>query len=97
MPDLSLYQATCLGLFIAGVFTVISLVFTTAPYGRYERGGKWGPEIDERIVWMVMEAVSPIMFLFVFLPGTLMKGDQPSTVQTILACLLYTSPSPRDS
>ena len=86
MPELSLYQATCLGLFIAGGFTVISLVFTTAPYGRYERGGKWGPEIDERIVWMVMEAVSPIMFLVFFLRGT-SGGAEASTAQLILAAM----------
>jgi len=86
MPDLSLYQATALGLTIAGAFTLVSLLFTTAPYGRYERGDKWGPEIDERIVWMVMEAVSPIMFLIFFLRGT-SGGSQASLVQWILAAM----------
>ena len=127
MPDLSLYQATCLGLFALGAMTMISLLFVTAPYGRYERK-KWGPEADERFVWMVMEAVSPLMFLIFFL-----RAGGTSTVQLILAamflghytyrsfiypfrirgpgkkpvatgamavlfnaCLLYTSPSPRD-
>ena len=66
MPELSLYHATCLGLFIAGGFTLISLFFTTAPYGRYDRQKKWGPEIDERIVWMIMELVSPVAFLILF-------------------------------
>jgi len=84
MPDLSFYQATALGLTIAGAFTLVSLLFIAAPYGRYERK-KWGPEIDERIVWMVMEAVSPIMFAIFFLRG--LSGDTPSPVQLILAAM----------
>jgi len=84
MPDLStlsLYEATTLGLVIAGAFTLISLLFITAPYGRYERK-KWGPEVDERFVWMVMEAVSPLMFLIFFL-----RGGGTSAAQLILAAM----------
>lgn len=81
MADLTLYQSTALGLTIAGAFTLVSLLFIAAPYGRYERK-KWGPEIDERIVWMVMEAVSPIMFLVFFL-----RAGGTSTVQLILAAM----------
>ncbi len=65
MPDLSFYHLTCLGLFIAGILVFISLFFVKAPYGRYERT-HWGPEIDERLVWMAMEAVSPLAFLIFF-------------------------------
>lgn len=85
MPALSLYQATALGLTMAASLTLASLLFTTAPYGRYEREGKWGPEIDERIVWMVMEAVSPIMFLIFFLRGIASGGS--SVAQLVLAAL----------
>lgn len=86
MPELSLYHATALGLTLAGLLTLVSLIFITAPYGRYERGGKWGPEIDERIVWMVMEAVSPIMFAIFFLRGINSAGGA-STAQFILAAM----------
>ena len=86
MPDLSLYQATALGLVVAGGLTLISLMFTVAPYGRYDRKNKWGPEIDERIVWMVMEVVSPIMFAVFFLRAPA-GGAEASTVQLILAAM----------
>ena len=86
MPDLSLYHATALGLSIAGALTLVSLLFIAAPYGRYERK-KWGPEIDERIVWMVMEAVSPIMFLCFFLRATTGTDAGASMAQLILAAM----------
>lgn len=87
MPDLSFYHATALGLFIAGALTLVSLLFTTAPYGRYDRKDKWGPEIDERVVWMVMEAVSPLMFLIFFLRAGGQNEGGPSPVQLILAAM----------
>lgn len=86
MPSLSLYQATCLGLFIAGILTIISLVFMAAPYGRYERT-KWGPEMDERFGWMVMELVSPTLFLTFFLTSGPVSGV--SIVLAMMFCGHY--------
>lgn len=81
MPELSFYHSVCLGLFIAGALTLISLLFVKAPYGRYERKG-WGPEIDERIVWMAMELVSPVAFLVLF-----WRGGAHGTVNLILMAM----------
>ncbi|MEL7130703.1 MAG: DUF1295 domain-containing protein [Pseudomonadota bacterium] len=81
MPDLSLYHTVCLGLFVAGTLTLISLLFIAAPYGRYERKG-WGPEMDERIGWMVMELVSPVTFLVFFLRSGPVAG-----VSVVLAAM----------
>ncbi len=33
----------------------------TAPYGRHVRP-RWGPTVDNRVGWIVMEAVSPVVF-----------------------------------
>ncbi len=52
---------------IAGVVFVI-LFFVAAGYGRYN-SKKWGPQMDNRLGWMVMEAVSPIAFFILFLVG----------------------------
>ncbi len=82
----SVYETICYVLFVMGGLTLVSLLFVTAPYGRYERR-KWGPELDERLVWMVMEAVSPIMFLVVFLPAVFSAEAEPTIVQLGLAAM----------
>ncbi len=43
---------------------------TTAPYGRHTRKG-WGPLMDNRLGWMVMELVSLAGFAWFFLSGDL--------------------------
>lgn len=68
MPDLSLYQWTSIALIATGIMVAISLIFVTAPYGRYDRKG-WGPEMDERFAWMIMEAISPLFFVIAFFAG----------------------------
>jgi protein-S-isoprenylcysteine O-methyltransferase Ste14 len=54
--------------FALAVATIIGLVFVTAPYGRHSRSG-WGPTIPARLGWVVMEAVSPVVFVAVFITG----------------------------
>ncbi len=46
-----------------GVIIFLILLVQRAPYGRF-RGGNWGPEIGNRLGWIVME--SPSFFLFSF-------------------------------
>jgi protein-S-isoprenylcysteine O-methyltransferase Ste14 len=65
--------------FVLAALTVVGLVFITAPYGRYVRGG-WGPTVPARLGWLGMEAVSPIVFLAVFLNG----DHRASTVPLVL-------------
>jgi protein-S-isoprenylcysteine O-methyltransferase Ste14 len=50
------------------VATFVSLRFTTAPYGRYQRAG-WGVTVPARAAWLVMESVSPVLFAVVFWSG----------------------------
>ncbi|MEL7481123.1 MAG: DUF1295 domain-containing protein [Pseudomonadota bacterium] len=85
MFGLSLYESVCLGLVVSGVLIFVSLFFTTAPYGRYDRKG-WGPEIDERLVWMAMEIVSPLAFLALFWTS-FGEGRAPGTANLILMAM----------
>lgn len=54
--------------FALAVATFVGLVFITAPYGRHSRAG-WGPTVPARLGWIIMEAVSPVVFAIVFLTG----------------------------
>lgn len=50
------------------VITFISLFFITAPYGRHGRGG-WGPEINQRFAWVLMELPACVLWLAIFFMG----------------------------
>lgn len=47
-------------------------LFITAPYGRHTRRG-WGAMIDNRLGWVLMEIVSPLVFGYLFLSGDNVK------------------------
>ncbi len=57
---LNLYKLLLAVQFISAAMVFISLYFVTAGYGRHG-GKKWGPAINPRIGWMVME--SPVVFI----------------------------------
>ena len=44
----------------AGVFA--TLWFVVAPYGRHARRQGWGPTIDHRLGWLLMEVPAPLVF-----------------------------------
>lgn len=52
------------------VLTFITLLFITAPYGRYTQKG-WGKLIDNRLGWVLMEAPSFLIILVFSLSGNL--------------------------
>src|SRR3982751_745358 len=54
--------------FALAAVTFVALRFMTAPYGRYVRQG-WGATVPARAGWLVMESVSPLVFVAVFWSG----------------------------
>ncbi len=68
MIEADLYAHLLTGVFIAAGLSAVSLLLLTAPYGRHARGG-WGPTMDTRWSWVVMESPSALWFLAVFLAG----------------------------
>lgn len=51
-----------------GVSTFIVLFFVPAPYGRHARSG-WGPKLNSKWGWLLMEAPAVLLFLLFFLLG----------------------------
>ena len=56
------------GWLILALLLIPVQLFITAPYGRHSKRS-WGPVIDNRMGWVIMEIVSPLAFAFFFLKG----------------------------
>ncbi len=66
MPDsFELYQYALWFVLIFAAVNFVLLWFVVAPYGRHLRKG-WGPTLNPRVAWILMEAPSPIGFALVF-------------------------------
>jgi 3-oxo-5-alpha-steroid 4-dehydrogenase 1 len=65
------------------VVTFFALFFITAPYGRFTRGG-WGPRIDSRWGWILMESPSLIAMVVLFA-----IGDRKTSPVAILFLVLW--------
>ena len=63
-----------------GIASFILLQFITAPYGRHVKKG-WGPEISNKLGWIIMEAPSFFIILYFYL------NSNQSTYATILSLL----------
>jgi 3-oxo-5-alpha-steroid 4-dehydrogenase 1 len=68
MKEQELFNVLLFFLFFFAMVTAIVLVFVTAPYGRHTRKG-WGPALDNRLGWIIMEAPAPLVFALCFLAG----------------------------
>lgn len=62
------------GWIILALILVPIQLFITAPYGRHNAGTSWGPQIDNRLGWILMEMVSPLVFAYFFLTGPVPKS-----------------------
>ena len=70
------YTLIMAGLTVVGLIVFFTLFFISAPYGRYRREG-WGPEIDGRAGWVIMESISFFGFILFFLLGNWKQGGMP--------------------
>jgi len=65
MPDPTILSRLVTIEFIAAAVVFPLLFLIPAPYGRYRRPG-WGPAIDARIGWLIMESPAVVVPLAVF-------------------------------
>ena len=66
MNPSDLYHVLLFSQYALGLITFISLLFISAPYGRFARGG-WGPSVRAVYGWVIMESPAVLMITFWFL------------------------------
>jgi 3-oxo-5-alpha-steroid 4-dehydrogenase 1 len=69
MSERTIFNGIMVACLILGIVVFTLLFFITAPYGRHSRKG-WGPSIDNKAGWMVMESAAALLFAFFFFSGT---------------------------
>jgi len=68
VDEQTLFNSLTAGWFLLAALVFLVLLFVAAPYGRYARSG-WGPTVNNRTGWVVMEAAAPLVFAACFLFG----------------------------
>lgn len=82
-----LYNYSIYLILLFAVIAFISLLFVSAPYGKFSRSG-WGPVLKSKWAWMIMEFPSPaLMILFFITSGT---KSLPVIVFVIVWLIHYT-------
>lgn len=69
MSEQEFYDILLASWFVLALAIFITLFFLVAPYGRHSRRG-WGPALDNRLGWIIMETVSPLVFAACFILGS---------------------------
>lgn len=65
LSEQELHGWLVVGVFALGAITWVATSLVTAPYGRHNRPG-WGPSVDTRLGWVLMECPSALWFSLVF-------------------------------
>ncbi len=68
MISIKLFNISVIAWIILAVVLFPILMRIKAPYGRHENN-KWGPVIDNRLGWFIMELPSLVLITFLFLSG----------------------------
>jgi 3-oxo-5-alpha-steroid 4-dehydrogenase 1 len=78
LSEQAFFHALIAGWFSLAVVVFLSLLFFAAPYGRYLRSG-WGPAVNNRLGWVIMEAAAPLAFAVFFV-----LGNQADTITRLV-------------
>ena len=68
MTDNWIFNTLLIGIFASAVITAAVLLLVDAPYGRHQRAG-WGPQINTRLGWVLMESPASLVFMYCYLQG----------------------------
>ena len=73
-------------MFAMAAFTFAGLLRHNAPYGRHYSGRGWGPEMSNRMGWVVMELPATILFAGIYCLGTFASEPVPLVLLGIWQC-----------
>jgi 3-oxo-5-alpha-steroid 4-dehydrogenase 1 len=85
MDEAVFYHWLVIAWIALAIVTFVALLFVTAPYGRFTRGG-WGPRINARWGWILMESPSLITFVVLYA-----IGDQRGNPVAIVLLLMWSA------
>jgi len=83
MNERTLFDILLVSWFALTLVMFITLFFISAPYGRHTRRG-WGPTVNNRLGWIIMEAPAPIVFCVFFA-----LGDNRITISILIFLALW--------
>lgn len=83
MSELTFYHWLVIAWMAVAVCTFFALFFVTAPYGRFTRQG-WGPQMNARWGWILME--TPVLITFLVLYGV---SDRKSNAASIVLLVFW--------
>ena len=83
MTEATFFQIILISSFVIATGTFIALFFVSAPYGRHIRQG-WGPHLPNWLGWLLMESISAIGMLVMFV-----IGDAPKTATLVILFLMW--------
>ena len=73
MTEFTLFNWLVIAMLLLAVLVFIALSYIAAPYGRHTRSG-WGPTLNDKLGWIVMESSAPVMFFACYLTGHFSTG-----------------------
>jgi protein-S-isoprenylcysteine O-methyltransferase Ste14 len=76
MTERDLFDLLLISWFAMAGIVFFALFFVTAPYGRHTREG-WGPRVNRRLGWVLMELPSAALFALWFVLGEWRTGVLP--------------------
>jgi 3-oxo-5-alpha-steroid 4-dehydrogenase 1 len=68
MSEVTFYNWLVASMLLSAVVIYAVLYFIAAPYGRHARTG-WGPTVNDKLGWIIMESSAPVVFLAVYING----------------------------
>jgi protein-S-isoprenylcysteine O-methyltransferase Ste14 len=83
MNEQVFFNALIISWFLLAVAVFVALFFVAAPYGRHFRSG-WGPTINNKTGWVIMEATAPLVFAACFV-----LGSNTNTVPVLIFFILW--------
>lgn len=83
MNERTFFDILLVSWFALALVMFITLLFVSAPYGRHTRRG-WGPAINNKLGWIIMEAPAPIVFCVFFV-----LGDNRITISILIFLALW--------